>query len=107
MVAGGKRGLHFFGTRSARRNEGEVRFELPTSTNERTNMKNQLLRNKRGLLMVLALAAFFVVGGASQSWAHDRDGFWDRHHHYHHYGYYHHHRGYWDDRNGVRLWINI
>jgi len=58
---------------------------------------------------MVGMAVLFVVGGASQSWAHDHDhdGFWDRHHHYRHYEYYHHHRGYWDDRDGVRLWINI
>ena len=76
--------------------------------NERTKMKNLLQRNKRTFLM-LALGTLFVLGGSSQSWAHDhgRDGFWDHHHHWHSYGYYHHHRGYWDDRNGVRLWINL
>ncbi|HEY0257925.1 MAG TPA: hypothetical protein VGC39_10820 [Candidatus Methylacidiphilales bacterium] len=70
-------------------------------------MKNILQRNKRGLLM-LGLAVFFVLGGSSQSWAYDHhNGGWDNHHRYHHYGYYHHHRGYWDQRNGLRVWINI
>ncbi len=61
---------------------------------------------KLGLLS-LGLVAF-LVAGAGQSWAHDdQDGFWDGHHRYHHYEYYHNHHGYWDQRNGVRVWINI
>ena len=59
-------------------------------------------------LLSLGLAAFLYTG-ASQAWAddHGHDGFWDGHHHYHHYEYYHNHRGYWDERNGLRVWINI
>ena len=65
---------------------------------------------------MLGMAVVFVLGGASKSWAddwryhdryYDRDGYWDYHHHYHSYLYYHHHRGYWDERNGVHVWISI
>jgi hypothetical protein len=74
-------------------------------------MKTILQRNKRGLLL-LGMAVFFVLSGAGKLWADDwryHDRYYDRdgYHHYHHYGYYHHHRGYWDERNGLRIWINI
>ena len=58
-------------------------------------------------LLSLGLVAFLSTGAGS-AWADDHhDGFTDSHHQYHHYSYYHNHRGYWDQRNGVRIWINI
>ena len=47
------------------------------------------------------------MGGADIRRYYDRDGFYDGQHHYHQYDNYHHHRGYWDERGGVRLFINV
>jgi len=82
-----------------------------------TNMKNKISRHNRGMLLVMAvLFSAFMAGGVSQlradDWGghqryYDRDGFWDGQHQYHGYDNYHHHRGYWDQRNGVRFFINV
>jgi hypothetical protein len=64
---------------------------------------------------VVTMAATVVVltlAGASQTFAdgpyrHDGNGYWDGNHHYHHYEYYQNHRGYWDERSGVRVFINL
>lgn len=74
-------------------------------------------RHNRGMLLSMAvLFSAFLAGGASQlradDWGghqryYDRDGFWDGQHRYHQYDNYHHHRGYWDQRGGVRLFINV
>ena len=69
---------------------------------------------KSGLLLA-TLAACIVLGGSqlrADEWGghhryYDRDGFWDGQHHYHQYENYRHHRGYWDDRDGVRIFINL
>ena len=69
---------------------------------------------KRGLLLT-AMAAFFVLGGSqlrADEWGghhryYDRDGFFDGQRHYHHYDHYRDHRGYWDERNGTRIFINL
>jgi hypothetical protein len=64
---------------------------------------------KVGILALCAVS--FLCAGWGQAWADDhgpgRDGFWDNHHHYRHYEYYHHHRGYWDNQNGLNVWINL
>jgi|HubBroStandDraft_1064217.scaffolds.fasta_scaffold596802_2 hypothetical protein len=57
--------------------------------------------------LLLLGATLFLCTGARQAWSDDRDGFWDNGHHWHHYEYYHHHRGYWDERSGIRIWINV
>jgi len=69
--------------------------------------------------MLLAMALLFsavTAGGISQLRADDwgghqryynQDGFWDGQHQYHQYDHYHNHRGYWDQRNGVRFFINV
>lgn len=53
----------------------------------------------------------FLFGGASLAQAHDgyrdQNGYRDQHGNYHHYSYHNHHRGYWNQQNGVRFWINI
>jgi hypothetical protein len=69
--------------------------------------------------MSLTMAVLFsavMVGGVSQSRADDwgghqryynQDGFWDGQHHYHQYGHYRNHRGYWDQRSGASVFINV
>ena len=74
-------------------------------------MKNIILgRNRRMFLVMGALVSAFLLGGIGQVAAYDghqdRNGFRDGNG-YHRYGYNHHHRGYWNQQNGVRLWINI
>jgi len=67
-------------------------------------------RHNRGIsLAIVALFYAVVLGAASQASAHDNDqnGYYDRDGNYHHYGYYHHHRGYWNQHDGVRFWINV
>ncbi len=56
-------------------------------------------------LLVLALVGFSA--GRTQAYDHDDRGWYDRDHHHHPFIYYHNHRGYWDQRNGVRVFINI
>lgn len=65
--------------------------------------------NYKMLLGMVVLFSIFLFGGANQAQARDNNGnrVGYRHNSYHHYGYYHHHRGYWNDNNGVRLWINL
>jgi hypothetical protein len=60
--------------------------------------------------LLLGIAALFTLGTAQQAQAYyDKypDGYWDQHGHYQHYTIYHHHRGYWDQRNGVRVFISF
>ena len=71
-----------------------------------------MLRHDRRMLLVMAvLFSAFMAGGVSQVWAHDgyqdQNGYRDQNGYYHHYGYYHHHRGYWDQHQGVHVWINV
>ncbi len=66
----------------------------------------------KGFLAIALAATTMLMMGARSSfgdWHHDNDrnGYWDHHHHYHSYENYHHHRGYWDQRNGVRVFISI
>lgn len=79
------------------------------------NMKT-LSQNYRGFFITAAVALALMLAGVGRSFADDwgehhrysdRDGFWDGQHHYHAYGYYHNHRGYWDERNGIRIWIDL
>jgi hypothetical protein len=62
------------------------------------------------LLVMAVLFSAFLVGGASQALAYNgyqsSDGYWDRNG-YHQYEYHNHHRGYWNQHDGVRFWINI
>lgn len=62
------------------------------------------------------LFSALMAGGISQlradNWGghqryHDRDGFYDGQRRYHQFDNYHHHRGYWDERNNGRIFINI
>jgi opacity protein-like surface antigen len=74
-----------------------------------------LKQNYRGFLAVTAVSITLLLAGASQSYAdpvhnfygHDANGYYDEHHGYHHWNYYHNQRGYWGDRNGVRVFINL
>ena len=69
---------------------------------------------KLGLLLT-AMGAFLVLVGSqlrADDWGghqryHDRDGFYDGQRNYHQYDHYRNHRGYWDQRNGVRVFINV
>jgi len=64
-----------------------------------------------GLLAVIAL----VVGGfTAQVHAedhkfgdHDKTGYWDANQQHHAYVVHNNHRGYWDQRSGTRIWVNI
>jgi hypothetical protein len=62
-------------------------------------------RMKTRILLLGAIVAM-ALGTMTEAQAHP-DGYWDRGGHWRHYGYYHHHHGYWDQRNGGRIWINI
>ena len=67
-------------------------------------------QNYRGFLAIAAVSLTLFLAGASSSFAdyrHDNSGYWDSHHRHHNYEYYHHHRGYWGQRNGVRIFINL
>ena len=69
------------------------------------------------LLALVAAIGFFNIAPAAQA----HDGQWDgRHHyyrdnygywndgdHYRHYTSWHTHHGYWDDRGGTRVFINV
>jgi hypothetical protein len=70
-----------------------------------------LKQNYKGFLAIMAVTVTLMLASAGQSfadnWRYDHDGYWDGHHHYHAFQYYHHQRGYWDERNGIRIWINI
>lgn len=56
-------------------------------------------------LLILALVGFSA--GRMQAYDHDAHGWYDNDHHHHPFIYHNHHRGYWDERNGVRVFINI
>ena len=75
-------------------------------------MKNKMSRSNRGIALAIAvLFTAFLWAGAGQAGAYygnqNQNGYWDNHHQYHNYGYHNHHRGYWNQSNGVRLWINV
>jgi hypothetical protein len=58
------------------------------------------------LLPLLAASASFAALPA-QAYDHDKTGYFDDHHQHHPYVYHHHHRGYWQENNGVRVFINV
>lgn len=69
-------------------------------------------RKYQRFLAIAAACVTLTLAFASPSFAdgpyrHDGNGYWDGHHRYHHYEYYHNQRGYWDNRSGVRVFINI
>ena len=69
-------------------------------------------QNYQRFVAIAAACVTLSVASITQSFAdgpyrHDSNGYWDGHHHYHGYEFYHHHRGYWDNRAGVRVFINI
>jgi hypothetical protein len=59
--------------------------------------------------LTLGLIALFAVVGVSRTMAYDHDdkGWFDNNHHHHPFIYHNHHRGYWDQQNGVRVFINV
>jgi len=77
-------------------------------------MKKTLKWTKSALVLT-TMAALFAFGAgiaSAEDWGghyryYDRDGFYDSDHYYHHYEYYHHHRGYWRERHGVHVFINL
>ena len=61
-------------------------------------------------VLLLGALAFVAGGTLNQAQAYyDRypDGYWDHGGHYRHYEIYHRHRGYWDDRGGARVFIQL
>jgi hypothetical protein len=70
-------------------------------------MKKTMSPLNRSMLLLLAI---FALGLGTQARAydghHDQNGFRDQSGNYHRYGYHHHHRGYWNQENGITLWIN-
>jgi len=79
-------------------------------------MKNIMSRHNRGMLVVAILLSAFLAGGVGQlradDWGghqryYDRDGFYNGQHQYYPYEHYRNHRGYWDQRGGVRVFINL
>ena len=57
-------------------------------------------------LILLGIAALLTFGSMQRAQA-SPDGYWDHHGHWQHYTTYHHHRGYWDERNGTRIFISL
>jgi hypothetical protein len=55
--------------------------------------------------LILALGALSAT--RVMAYDHDDRGWYDANHHRHPFILYHHHHGYWDQRNGVRLFINV
>ncbi len=70
-------------------------------------------------VLALAMSLGFYGLAATPAQAHDgqwdsrhhyyRDnyGYWNEHDHYAHYTYWNNHHGYWDNRGGVRVFINV
>lgn len=64
---------------------------------------------------VFALAILGIAGASvakadyyrDPHYAYGHNGYWDEHHRYHHWEHYHDHDGYWSQRNGVRVFIDI
>jgi hypothetical protein len=56
-------------------------------------------------LLILALTGL----GATRTMAYDHDdrGWYDNDHHRHAFTHYHNHRGYWDQRDGARVFISL
>jgi hypothetical protein len=61
------------------------------------------------LILSCSLVLAFADLSATRTLAYDHDdrGWYDNDHHRHPFVNYHNHRGYWDQRNGVRVFINI
>jgi hypothetical protein len=73
-----------------------------------TQPSNRLFIMKKTIL-ILSLAALFTSVGAVRSLAYDHDshGWYDDHHHRHAFIHHNGHRGYWDQRDGTKVFINI
>jgi len=56
-------------------------------------------------VLILSVAAL----GATRTFAFDHDdkGWYDSDHHRHAFIQHEHHRGFWDTRNGARVFINV
>ncbi len=61
------------------------------------------------LFVSAVLGLSLVAFGATRSLAFDHDdrGWYDNDHHRHAFIEHGHHHGYWDNRNGARVFINI
>jgi hypothetical protein len=61
------------------------------------------------VLFLSVLASLLLSFGASRAMAYDHDskGWYDSHHHRQPFITHNHHRGFWDQRNGARVFINI
>ncbi len=63
---------------------------------------------KKTILFLGLIAAVLAVGSVrTLAYDHDSHGWWDAHHHHHPFIYHNHHRGYWDERGGTRIFINV
>jgi len=61
------------------------------------------------LILSTVLGLSLLGFGATRSVAYDHDshGWYHNDHHRHNFIYHEHHHGYWDNRNGVRVFINV
>ena len=71
-----------------------------------------LKQHSGGILALAALTASLMLAATTPSFAdgpfrHDDNGYWDDHHQYHHFDHYQNHRGYWNQQNGVRVFITL
>ncbi len=66
------------------------------------------MKTSRKMLFLGLVASFIAVSaGRSMAYDHDEKGWFDDHHKHHPFIYHNHHRGYWDQRDGARVFINI
>jgi len=74
----------------------------------------------KALLALVTILGFLVIApmtaqadphpgvwDARHHYYRDNYGYWDEHDHYRHYIEWHHHHGYWDNKGGVRVFINV
>jgi hypothetical protein len=78
------------------------------------NIIQTLQRMNLGFLLTAAGALFVLSSGhlRAEDWGghqryYDRNGFYDGQHQYHQFEHYRKHRGYWNQHNGVRIFINV
>jgi hypothetical protein len=65
--------------------------------------------------VILAVAALALLGSSvvradyyrDPNYRYGHNGYWDHGNHYHHWARYHDHDGYWSNRNGARIFIQI
>jgi len=90
---------------------GLFRPRLQSNIDPKIPMKINSKSARASLIAVMAL----VVGGlTAQLHAedhkfgdHDKTGYWDANQQHHAYVMHNNHRGYWDQRNGAHIWVNV